>query len=1017
MNDYNNAIVPLIVDYIKLLLDRVEASSSDGASIKLDRYQQVDSNNLDVNYLTSHGMTGTFTLKLYFTVKTATDTSSFNEDLDIPKLVNNVFVIDGAMRIPTNTLDNDSNLTVYSENVRVNDSIDIMYQEDPHESGGYKLTLLLWLDEEPISVDFSEENIEKYSKYLILTEEEVDKIKIKLDTDDVPIKLNRDIIIKLINLGMDRLHDNLIDKKIYSAENNLMKYLWSRDIRSKVLSSMKSKFYQYRRIYLRDIQLALDRYFRIASEKNIDIPTAINPLAFDALKYKIIIPENVTYNRTMTDIIDVANTPVNGNINRINELNVCASVRNNVIYIKCYEYPSMKAVEIPYTKYCTKKVLMNFYWDYDNKKFKNADKGIKYKLRLKVKEGTVKDNFDYIEPKADDRLSITTRRIPFGNKSDSVRINMASSMFKQALEVSQCEPSLVTAGHDDTDFELSALTTRFDGNRSVVDKIIENKIFLKDLDTGSVEFYEVPAPTIGQNDSTISFEPAVKVGQVVNKNDVVVTPHINKRKSFEVGTNANIIYLNYLGLNYEDGQIISQSYADKMAYYGLLDVNLYLYQDDIIKFIKKIGSRVTSKEVLVNNQTRLRVSATLRDTYTGDSGLLRGMGISFSQNNLIVPNNVDEGYILDCKIHLIEGRELTSDYSKKVIEDYLKDNKVDDYKDIPERYKILKANPVEENDNIVGYISYKILKVDRCIIGCKTTNRYGGKGMISLVCPDNCMPRVVHADGSETIADMVLSGNSVLHRKNISQIWESNLGKCIKEIFKRVDPMVNDGKYSEAKKFLSKYYGDKFNKMTDEEFRDNHLKNGIYAYRMSVGFYSDLTLDTVKDWMSSLNLTEADRVFCPSVTMVEDQKKGLTVYPLGTYKPKEGERYTDYELGFIDSECVTGNEYIMRLFQSAQYSSKATPNIFDTPEPVMGRGNYRDAGGQSIGEMELWVLLATGSEEFLKTQSPDMMTNQYVFLNELLLAGYYISDQNQNPLLSNVRSKYEQLQNLGKKQN
>lgn len=43
-----------------------------------------------------------------------------------------------------------------------------------------------------------------------------------------------------------------------------------------------------------------------------------------------------------------------------------------------------------------------------------------------------------------------------------------------------------------------------------------------------------------------------------------------------------------------------------------------------------------------------------------------------------------------------------------------------------------------------------------------------------------------------------------------------------------------------------------------------------------------------------------------------------------------------------------------------------------------------------------------------------MLTSQYVFLNELLLAGYTVTDNNGNPLLSNYRSKLEQLKNLGK---
>lgn len=547
MESYNNAVVPKLIDYIKQLLVRVESSSDDGAKIELTRYQSVDSNNLDINYLTTHGMTGTFTLKIYFKVTNQDVVDEFNEDLEIPKQIHNVFVIDGSLRIPTNTLDNDDAVTVYDSNIRINELLNITFEEDPTRPDGYKLTIYYYEDEEPTIIDGTPENIESNKEILKLEQFEIDKIKVKLDTDEVGSYLDYDTIIKLINLGSDKKHDNMIDKKIYSSETNFMKYMWSRDVRKRILTNMKSKFYQYNRVYLKDIQNAIDRYFRIASEKNIDIPTTVNPLVFDAMKFKVVIPKNVTFNRTMTDIIDVANTPINGNVNRINELNVCTVIKDDVIHIRCYTYPDQTPVEIPYTSYCTKRVLINQYWDYNKKSFVNPSNPVKYKLRLKVHEGTSTDNFDLIEPMPDDKLSITTRRIPFGDRSDSVRVSMATSMEKQALELNSSEPPLVTSGHDDEDFLLSTLVTRFKGDRSIVDKINDNKIFIQDMETGSVQFYEIPAPSPGANDSIISFDAAVKKGQIVNDGDLLVVPHILRRKSFELGVNSNAIYMNYLG--------------------------------------------------------------------------------------------------------------------------------------------------------------------------------------------------------------------------------------------------------------------------------------------------------------------------------------------------------------------------------------------------------------------------------------------------------------------------------------
>lgn len=1012
MESYNNAVIPKLIDYIKQLLTRVEYSSDDGAKIELERYQSIDSNNLDINYLTTHEMTGTFTLKLYFKVTNSDIVDEFNEDLEIPKLINNVFVIDGSLRIPTNTLDNDDAVTVYDSNIRINELLNITYEEDPTRPDGYKLTIYYYEDEEPTVLDGTPEVIDQYKNLMKLEQFEIDKLKVKLDTDEVGEYLTYDLIIKLINLGSDKRHDNMIDKKVYSAESNFMKYMWSRDVRKRILTSMKSKFYQYNKIYLKDIQNAIDRYFRIASEKNIDIPTTVNPLVFDAMKYKVVIPKNVTFNQTMTDIIDVANTPINGNVNRINELNVCAVIKDDVIHIRCYTYPDQQLVEIPYTSYCTKRVLVNQYWDYDTKSFIDRTKPVKYKLRMKLYDGTSTDQFDLIEPMPDEKLSITTRRIPLGNLSDSVRVSMATSMEKQAVEIYKSEPPLVSAGHDDEDFMLSTLVTRFKGSRSVVDRIKDNKIFVRDLDTNSTQFYEIPAPTPGANDSVISFDASVQVGQVVIDGDELIVPHILRRKSFELGVNSTAIYMNYLGYTHEDGIVISQSYADRLTHYSIIDVVKELYPDDIIKYIKKIGSKVTNKDILVNNQTRLRVSSTIKDTYTGASGLLQGMGISFNQSNLVVPNNVDEGYVIDVKIEIDPDKKLTSEYSNKIIDEYLSGDKLDEYKDIPDKFKSLKANSVDIREKVSGYISFKILRVNKAKIGDKLCNRYGSKGIVSLVLPDSCMPMIEKSDGTRIPSEILLNPAAVISRKNISQLYECALSKCIFEIYKRVSKYIESNNIPEAKEFLKTYYGNVFTSLSDDEFIKLHNTKSIYTYQMKVGFFSKVSYDTVKLWMESLNITDTETIYCPDVVIVETSD-GLKGFEPDKYVQVPGHKPTVHELGYCDQGCITGSEYMMKLFHSADYSGKATSSIFDMEEPILGRGHYRDEG-QKIGEMELWILLETGTEKFVQSQANNMLTSQYVFLNELLLAGYTVTDSNGNPLLSNYRSKLEQLKNLGK---
>lgn len=1015
ISEYNNKICERLVDYIKYFTERIEASTENPCTIEFQKYVVIDSNNFDINYLMVHGLTGMFTVKCYFKITQDGVVKEVTEDIEIPKMINNVFVIEGTLRVPTNTLDNDDAVTIYDANIRINEFINISYLEDEHEPDGYALTIQIYEDEEPTVIQGTRENFETYKEQLKLTHDENCKLQIKLDTDQIGDYLTYDLVMRLINLGPDRMRDNIVDKKIYSPESNLMKYLWSRDVRKKILTNMRSKFYQYSHVFLRDIQNAINRYFYVASEKNIDFPSTVNPLIFDAMKYKIVIPKNVAYNNTMTDIIDVANTPINQNCNRINELNVCVEIEDDRIFIKCYTYPDQTPVKVPYLDYCTKKVLICDHWDYNSKQFKSDSQLIKYRLRQKIRQGTTSDQFDYIEPMADDKLSITTRRIPFGNMSDSVRIAMGATMEKQAVELANSEPPLITTGHDDTDFELSTLITKFRGKSGIVEKIKDNKIFVKDPKTGSIQFFEIPSPTPGANDSIISFESSVKVGDSLTEGSELIIPHMLKRKSFELGNNIEVVYLNYLGMTHEDGVVISESCANKLTHYSIIDVYKEIYPDDIIKFMKRIGSKVTSKDILVNNQTRLRVSSALRDTYA-TGGLLGGMGISYNQSNLIVPNNIDEGYVLNATIKILDGRELTSDTSKETIDNFLKQSPVEDYNFLPEHYRNLKANEINDiSDKASGYISYKILRVDRAKIGDKTTNRYGSKGIISLVLPDECMPQIVRGD-QRIPSQMILNPAAVLSRRNLSQLHECSMVKCINEIYKRVNAMLSDGNMAEARQFLDKFkvvYDDKFSKLSDQEFIEQHRTQGIGLYQMRVGFFSRISYDQMLEWMKFLNVNESEQVFLPDVVIVET-KQGLKGFLKDKYVPQPDHRNKKvYELGYCEQPVVTGNEYIMKLWKQASYDGKVTNEVMDTEEPVMGRGKYRFTG-QSIGEMESWILLETGSEEFLTKQSETMKTSQYQFLNELLLSGYYIQDPYGNPLLTNQRSKAAALDALDK---
>lgn len=67
---------------------------------------------------------------------------------------------------------------------------------------------------------------------------------------------------------------------------------------------------------------------------------------------------------------------------------------------------------------------------------------------------------DLIDRHPDYRLSTTTRRIPFINYTDSVRVHMGTSMLKQSIPIANAQRPLVDSGNYD-DLENNIMNERF----------------------------------------------------------------------------------------------------------------------------------------------------------------------------------------------------------------------------------------------------------------------------------------------------------------------------------------------------------------------------------------------------------------------------------------------------------------------------------------------------------------------------------------------------------------------------
>lgn len=1017
MSSYNNTIIPRIVDYVSAIVRSLGSKDEQGRSAEVIGYDVIEPDATDISSLTQSGATEQYLIIFKFAIKD-TEGELISEqkgELYVPKMINNMFIINGRPRVSTSTLDNDYEGAVYKDNIVFSNDVRCSYFKDV--DGRYYFNFEVYTPEGDI-LDFqgNPENLETFKQYLKLSPYLKYKFQIKLDVDDIGDYITYDLLNQLVLVGPNILYDNIIDKRITTTEDNLLQTLYRRGNRQKIQGSTRSKFYKNGTIFLTDVQNAITKYFRVAKEKSIDIPMSINPLVYDSLRYKIVLPEHIAYNSSFPDLIDVVNTPENNNVNRLNELNICTTVKDGIMYITCYKYPSFEKVTLPYLEYLNKRVLSNEHVNYEDKVI-NESKEYNYKLRQKLRTTNSLKDMELIEPAPDEKLSITTRRIPLINMSDSVRVAMGASMSKQAIEVFNSEPALVSSGNDDEDYLSSSLITTFFGNsESVVDMIQGDMIFIKSKTDGTVVPIQIPSPTVGSNDSLISFETKFKVGDTVKPGDVVIYPKVLVNKSYDLGVNTKVFYMNYLGYTYEDGIVVSESYAERLTHYSMVDVSTVIRDQDNMTYIKKVGSRVQSKDILVGNQSKLRGRQSTVDAFQNNRSVLSTLGIEYNNNDLLVPNNVDEGYIVDVMItETTDSKFKTkSDVTKKTIDEYNPNDRLNEYESLPKKYKELKCRRGLLHPRGSYLVQFKIIRVNRLKVGDKQCNRWGSKGMISLIVPDHLMPRIdLDGHGNGPAAEMLLNPAAVVSRKNPSQLYETVLTKIIAEVWNRCQELVADGKVKEAKKFTEKYYGKRFTIMSDDDFVQS-LGDGLKDFGMKVGSYSKISFDVISEWMKELGVEETAPIYVPDVIIETGHPEGRKVLDPTGYKPTPGIDYRFHELGFTEQPVITGESYMMKLYHSADYTGKVTSSIVDNSEPYMGRGVYRDKG-QKLGEMEFWSLLSHGTEQFIRQGTSDMDSAQYQFLNEMLLAGYTMIDDRGYPILSPIRTKIGELFDKNKK--
>jgi len=243
--------------------------------------------------------------------------------------------------------------------------------------------------------------------------------------------------------------------------------------------------------------------------------------------------------------------------------------------------------------------------------------------------------------------------------------------------------------------------------------------------------------------------------KVVGAEEPKVKTGIEKEINIGIGVNTFVGYSLYYGLNYEDGIVVSEKFAEKMAIESVEDFVCY---DDIplpkpYKITEKGNELIlTSGKILVH----YKFPKPGTELVFGDKLFERKV------------------YYKDKKkLKIIEKLTLKSAYKERYPAIVL-ESPTPNWLSLKTWRKCTLGNSEEVSELTTSKFELRIpLKVRKPLeVGDKITGRHGNKGTISRILPESEMPYVI-LKGEKRYLEMILSPLGIITRMNLGQLLET----------------------------------------------------------------------------------------------------------------------------------------------------------------------------------------------------------------------------------------------------
>lgn len=360
-------------------------------------------------------------------------------------------------------------------------------------------------------------------------------------------------------------------------------------------------------------------------------------------------------------------------------------------------------------------------------------------LRGKKMEMVPREQVDYFVKDANDLSHPGSNTIPLRGSIMANRLLMGAKQPGSSLSLKRREAPLVQNRQDGSSTEsyIGNLTGvhRAEGKGKVLSV---GKNYITVQYPGEKKKYELYHNFPFNNKGYLRNIPKVKAGDVVNEGDVLAyTNYTDKNGDAAFGTNLRSAYMNWKGKNYEDAIVISESAAEKLKAEAMYSVQ----QDDE-------ASGHSKKDYLSLFPSR----------YTRDQ--IEKM----DDKGIVKPGTVvrkGDPLILGIRQHEARAGKLRKRLHTDATETWDHD------------YPGIVTAVGSGKGKRKVYVKMDMPAMQ----GSKLSGRFGNKGIVSEVIPDEEMPK----DAEGKPFEILLSPQGILSRVNPAQVAEAELGKIARK--------------------------------------------------------------------------------------------------------------------------------------------------------------------------------------------------------------------------------------------